>query len=97
MLATLGVAHHHSSGSSSSSQQDTPPPVSFRELALTGLFVVTCFLYLFVVGDMFYTARYYHFPLESGATVLLGLVAFQGPVLAWLVRRRHAPAALRQA
>eukprot|EP00775_Hariotina_reticulata_P004668 gene4668-4921_t len=39
--------------------------VSGRELALTALFVVATFLYLFTAADMYYTAKYFHFPLVS--------------------------------
>lgn len=35
----------------------------WREVLLVGLFVVALFLYLFTVADMYYTARYYHFPM----------------------------------
>jgi hypothetical protein len=39
--------------------------VSWREAALTLLFVVALFLYLFTAADMYYTAKYFHFPLVS--------------------------------
>jgi hypothetical protein len=39
--------------------------VSWREGALTLLFVVALFLYLFTAADMYYTAKYFHFPLVS--------------------------------
>lgn len=46
-------------------QQQQQVQVSGRELALTALFVVATFLYLFTAADMYYTAKYFHFPLVS--------------------------------
>lgn len=46
-------------------QQQQQVPVSGRELALTALFVAATFLYLFTAADMYYTAKYFHFPLVS--------------------------------
>lgn len=39
--------------------------VSYTSIALTLLFVLALFLYLFTAADMYYTAKYYHFPLVS--------------------------------
>lgn len=41
------------------------------DILLTLLFVVALFLYLFTAADMYYTARYYHFPMVSGQNVVL--------------------------
>jgi hypothetical protein len=54
-------------GSRQRQQQQQQVPVSGRELALTALFVAATFLYLFTAADMYYTAKYFHFPLVSRA------------------------------
>eukprot|EP00879_Flechtneria_rotunda_P003253 GHRR01003477.1.p1 GENE.GHRR01003477.1~~GHRR01003477.1.p1 ORF type:complete len:322 (+),score=96.24 GHRR01003477.1:1150-2115(+) len=63
--------------------------VSWRELALTALFMVALFLYLFTAADMFYTAKYYHFPLESFLTTVVAFFMFQLPMVWWLTRMRR--------
>lgn len=51
--------------------QAGPGAVAWREVVLTLLFVVALFLYLFTAADMYYTAKYFHFPMVS--RVLYGL------------------------
>jgi hypothetical protein len=50
---------------SSDSSGSSDDAVSWREGALMLLFVVALFLYLFTAADMYYTAKYFHFPLVS--------------------------------
>ncbi|WIA12665.1 hypothetical protein OEZ85_006311 [Tetradesmus obliquus] len=63
--------------------------VSWREGALTLLFVAALFLYLFTAADMYYTAKYFHFPLETFFTTVLVFIMFQLPVVLWLTRQRE--------
>jgi hypothetical protein len=58
----------------SSSSSDA---VSWREAALTLLFVVALFLYLFTAADMYYTAKYFHFPLVSSSSSMCGKLLHQ--------------------
>lgn len=37
------------------------------------------------IGDMFYTARYFHGRLETLGGVLVGAIFFQGPLAYWLL------------
>lgn len=57
-------------------------------VALAGLAMIAAVLYCLTVGDMYFTARYYHLPLESFTTLAAALLLFQLPVLVWL-RMRH--------
>jgi hypothetical protein len=43
-------------------QQDS---LTLSEVLLTLLLVLALFLYLFTAADMYFTAKYYHFPLVS--------------------------------
>jgi len=62
--------------------------LTWQEVALTFTFVVTIFLYLFTAADMFFTAKYFHFQLESATTLVAVFLLFQLPVLTWLARKR---------
>jgi high-affinity K+ transport system ATPase subunit B len=62
--------------------------VSGQEVALTFAFVVAIFLYLFTAADMYFTAKYFHFQLESATTLVAVFLLFQLPVLTWLARKR---------
>lgn len=72
-------------------QQDNSLPLS--EVFLTLLLVLALFLYLFTAADMYFTAKYYHFPLESITTTVLVFIMFQCPMLVWMIRRRQRVAA----
>lgn len=48
-------------------QQESSLPLS--EVALTLLLVLALFLYLFTAADMYFTAKYFHFPLVSALFV----------------------------
>lgn len=60
------------------------PPHSSHRPHSAGLIVSTAF-YILTVGDMFYTARYFHDRSESVGAALLGLVLFQVPLAYWLL------------
>lgn len=49
-------------GGNRQQQQDSLP---LSEVFLTLLLVLALFLYLFTAADMYFTAKYYHFPLVS--------------------------------
>ncbi len=60
--------------------------------AVVAAMVTSMLLLVFVYGDMYCTARWYHSPAESLVALAAGAVLFQGPVVAWLVRRARKPA-----
>ncbi|GBF93091.1 hypothetical protein Rsub_05702 [Raphidocelis subcapitata] len=67
--------------------------VTAREAGLTATFVAALFLYLCTAADMYFTARFYHYPLESFATTIAVFLLFQAPVIRWLRNSwRRAPA-----
>ncbi|KAF6255374.1 hypothetical protein COO60DRAFT_1702850 [Scenedesmus sp. NREL 46B-D3] len=70
------------------SRDSSNKAVLWHEVALALLFVVALSLYLFTAADMYYTAKYFHFPLESFSTTVLVFIMFQLPVVLWLVRQR---------
>ncbi len=62
---------------------------SLAELGLNSVFVTALFLYLLTALDMFFTARYYHDPLESALTLVSVFFLFQLPTLRWLASKRR--------
>ncbi|KAF8067178.1 PNPLA1 [Scenedesmus sp. PABB004] len=64
-----------------------------HEAALVALLLASLFLYLFTAADMYFTAKYFHFPLESFSTAVIVFVLFQLPMLTWITWQRRAAAA----
>ncbi|EFJ46623.1 hypothetical protein VOLCADRAFT_92767 [Volvox carteri f. nagariensis] len=62
-----------------------------RQLVVVGGFVVSMFAMVFIFGDMYCTARWYHHATESWAAVFAGALLFQAPVVVWLLRRNSCP------
>lgn len=58
--------------------------VSTKEGGLAAGLVLNALLCLLVSADMYYTALYYHKPVESMASAVLGFVLFHLPVLAMI-------------
>lgn len=61
-----------------------------KEVVLVTALVLNVFVSFLTGADMYFTTRYYHAAIESGATAFLGLIVFQAPAI-WLVatHRRH--------
>lgn len=55
---------------------------------LVGTFLVCSLLFFLTDGDMYYTCRFYHAPIQNFWSVILGLVFFQLPLSFWLIRGR---------
>ncbi|KAG2499449.1 hypothetical protein HYH03_002396 [Edaphochlamys debaryana] len=62
-----------------------------RQVAVVAALVCSMFALVFVCGDMYCTARWFHHPAESVGALAAGAVLFQAPVGLWLWRRAHRP------
>lgn len=62
-----------------------------REFAAASSLIGSMVLTVFVCVDMYFTCRFYHYPAESAAALLVGLLLFQVPLIAWLYRRSIKP------
>lgn len=82
MSDLLRVEHAlaHESGGNKQQQQDSLP---LSEVFLTLLLVLALFLYLFTAADMYFTAKYYHFPLVSMQPGFPGGVLASSRRLVW--------------
>lgn len=70
------------------------PGAGAAQVAVVSGLVSSVFVLVALYGDMYCTARWYHHPGENLASLGLGAVVFQLPVLVWLMRQaRFVPAA----
>lgn len=53
---------------------------------LVGTFLFCSLLFFLIDGDMYYTCRFYHAPIQNFWAVILGIVVFQLPLSWWLIR-----------
>jgi hypothetical protein len=68
-------------------------PASGQELLLALALVAGFFLMVCTAGDVHFTARFFHHPLECFGSTVLVFALFQAPALHWLYRRRVVVAA----
>ncbi|GFR44978.1 hypothetical protein Agub_g6288 [Astrephomene gubernaculifera] len=60
------------------------PWVGARQLTVVAAMVTSMFVLVFVYGDMYCTARWYHEPAESLGALAVGAAVFQLPVVVWM-------------
>jgi hypothetical protein len=65
-------------------------PASGQEVVLAAALLLACLLMVCTAGNMYFTARFFHQPIECFATAVLAFGLFQLPALHWLYRSRVA-------
>ncbi|KAL3151714.1 hypothetical protein ABBQ38_012695 [Trebouxia sp. C0009 RCD-2024] len=60
---------------------------------LVATFLSCSLVFCLITGDMYYTCRFYHAPIQNFWAVIMGLVVFQLPVSWWLIRGRSGQVA----
>lgn len=64
-----------------------------QQSILVGTFIFCSLALSLVDGDMYYTCRFYHAPIQNFWAVILGLVSFQLPLSWWLIRGKSGQVA----
>ena len=60
---------------------------------VVGTFLFCTLLLSLIDGDMYYTCRFYHAPIQNFWAVILGLISFQLPLSYWLIRGKSGQVA----
>eukprot|EP00240_Pyramimonas_obovata_P012729 CAMPEP_0118944176 /NCGR_PEP_ID=MMETSP1169-20130426/39780_1 /TAXON_ID=36882 /ORGANISM="Pyramimonas obovata, Strain CCMP722" /LENGTH=249 /DNA_ID=CAMNT_0006889609 /DNA_START=165 /DNA_END=914 /DNA_ORIENTATION=- len=82
------------SGGGEGNEQGAPamcamgPPTGALQLSRAFVLLLTCTLAAATLGDMYFTARYFHTAHETGVTAAAGLCIFQIPLAVWSFNTR---------
>lgn len=60
-----------------------------RQVLVVAGMVTSMFILVFVYGDMYCTARWYHTPAESLGALISGAAVFNGPIVGWVLHCAH--------